>query len=132
MNLPCIFFFIFISIYSLYGGDLLWQFWIALHCTLIRSPLPSPSPCYPVPVTLEAITRGFINPIALCIWCPSTLLLHLHLLHSPPSHKYPPIHCICFTVLSFIINFKVDVQRGSLVYPSCEYASLWSVQHTLC
>jgi hypothetical protein len=47
-SVPTSFFFIFISIYSLSRGTSLWQFWIALHCTLVRSPPPShpfsPSP----------------------------------------------------------------------------------------
>jgi hypothetical protein len=35
-------------------------------------------------------------------------------LHPPHSHKYPPLHthCVYFTVLVFIINFYVDIQRG--------------------
>jgi hypothetical protein len=36
-----------------------------------------------------------------------------------------------FTVLSFIINFKVNVQRGFSMYPNYEYTSLWSVQPPL-
>jgi hypothetical protein len=33
--------------------------------------------------------------------------------------------------LSFIINSKVNIQRSFSIYPSCEYALLWSVQPPL-
>jgi hypothetical protein len=39
------------------------------------------------------------------------------------THTYLFLHCTYFIVLSFIIGSKV-----SILYPSCEYALLWSVQ----
>jgi hypothetical protein len=43
---------IFISIYSLYKGDSLWQFRTALHCTFVTLPLWYPHPCKPLPSPL--------------------------------------------------------------------------------
>jgi hypothetical protein len=61
----------------------------------------------------------------------STILLHFHfLIHPPPSYKYPAhTYCIYLTVLSFITNPKVNVQRGFSTYPHCKCTLLWSVQH---
>jgi hypothetical protein len=120
----------FTSIYSLYGGDLLWQFWIALHCTLVRLPPPSLSH-HPNPESLKAITKCFIVLFPLCIWSPSTLFLYLHLLHSPSPFWQVHPHCTYFSVLSFIIHSKVNVQRSFSMYPSCEFVLLRSVQPLL-
>jgi hypothetical protein len=94
----------------------LWQFWIALHCTLVRLPPPSPNP-FPLAilVLLKAIIKYFIVPFPICIWSPSTIFSHLHVLLS-----LSPTHCIYFTVLSFIINSKVNIQRGFSKYTGCE------------
>jgi hypothetical protein len=45
----------------------------------------------------------------------------LTFLHIPFPTLYSP----------FIINSEVNVQRGFLIYPSCEYTLLWSVQFPL-
>jgi hypothetical protein len=62
-------------------GDSLWQFWIGLHCTLARLPLII-SPFSPLLVPVKALTRGFIILFCVCIWSPSPIFSHLHLLHS--------------------------------------------------
>jgi hypothetical protein len=74
---------------------------------------PPPSPCSHkhCPTLLKAIARGFLLLVHVYEYGPSTIFPHFHLLHSP-SHKYP--HCNYFIVLSFIINSKINIQRGSL------------------
>jgi hypothetical protein len=77
------------------------------------------------PHTTKAVARDFFVLVSISIWNPSTIFPHLNLLHSPfPFHKYPPTHCTYFTVLSFVINIQVDVQKGFSVYPCCEYTLL--------
>jgi hypothetical protein len=44
----------------------------------------------------------------------------------PSSH--PHLNCAYFTVLVFIINIWVDIQRGASMYAHCGCALLWSVQ----
>jgi hypothetical protein len=94
---------------------------------LVRS-FPPSSPCKPLSTPLKAIARGFIDLFHICLWSPSTIFPHFHVFHSL-SHKYPPTHYTYFTIPSFIINFKFNVQRGLLMCPHCEYTLLWSVQH---
>jgi hypothetical protein len=56
-------------------------------------------------------------------------IYHIPLPSSPlftlPFPQVPPPHCTYFTVLHFIINIEVNVQRGFLVYPCCGYTLLW-------
>jgi hypothetical protein len=46
----------------------------------------------------------------------------------PPSKATPYTY---FIVLFFIINSKVNVQKVSSMYPTCDYVLLWSVQPSL-
>jgi hypothetical protein len=54
---------------------------------------------------LKAITRGYSVLFPLCMWSPSTLLLHLHFLHSPPSHTIPVLQ-FCLSLLMLKLTFK--------------------------
>jgi hypothetical protein len=65
------------------GGYSLWQFQIGLHCTLVRLSPASLHPPQLPPTPLKAIVRGFIVLFRICIWSPSAIFPHLHLLHSP-------------------------------------------------
>jgi hypothetical protein len=97
-------------------------YWLDQTHHLPPKPLYSP---------LKAITRSFIVLFHVSIWSPSTIFPHLHLFHSPSSLPQTPLthmYWTYFAVLSFIISFKVNVQRGFSKYPYCEYTSLWSVQ----
>jgi hypothetical protein len=105
-------FFHFIRTYSLYRGDSLCQFWIALHCTSVRLPLPSSnfSPAIPfVPhlkQLLEISLFYFIYEYG--AYQPYSLTL-ISSIHHPCSHNHIP-HCTYFTVLSLIFNSKVNVR----------------------
>jgi hypothetical protein len=76
----------------------------------------------PLPVPLKTVARGFIILFPMCIWSPSTIFPHLHLLHSsffllsliPPTCNY-------FIVLCFIFNSRVNVQGSFSMYPRYEY-----------
>jgi hypothetical protein len=127
------FFLIFISLYSLYRGrgrNLLWQFWTALHCTLVWLSLHlstatlSPSHLKQLQGVHHSISSIYMKPINSI---PSS--------SSPPFilpfPQVSPLHCTYFTVLSFIISSKVKAQMGFSMYLSCEYALLWSVQSFL-
>jgi hypothetical protein len=103
--------FIFISVYSFYGGHSLLQFWIGLHCTLLTlhqhlSPHSS---------LLHLIARGFIILFHICTWSPSTTVPHLNLLYSLSPH---PIYYTYFMVPSFIINSKSVFKGISRCIPS--------------
>jgi hypothetical protein len=108
--------FIFICLYSLCRGDSLCQFPIALHCTLARSPQPSPSTT-PSSAT-ESNCKMFHHYISFMYKSP--------IKHSPsfsssfmlPLPQIPP-DCTYFTVLSFIFNSKISAQTGFLMYPHC-------------
>jgi hypothetical protein len=79
----------------------LWQFWVGLHCTLLRLPHHLP-PSKTLPNPLKAIIRGFIIVFHICIWSPLTIFPHLHLLCSPsrkyPLHTQPPILQPCLSL----------------------------------
>jgi hypothetical protein len=124
--IPKSFFFIFISIYSLHRD---------IHCAnsqylyivhWLGCPLHFPFR-KPLPTSLKAIARGFVILLYICVRSPPIILPHLLLLHSPSPFTSMP-HCTYFIVLSFIFNSKVNVQKGFLMYPPCEYTLLWSVQ----
>jgi hypothetical protein len=67
-------------IFIVQGWNLLWQFWITLHCTLVRlHPSSFPNPLLIPP---KAITKAFIILFPSSTWSPSTLFLDLHLFHS--------------------------------------------------
>jgi hypothetical protein len=87
-------------------GDSLWLFWIALHCTLVRSPSP-PLP-HLLPVPLKAIIRCFIILFLICIWSPSTVFLHLL---SPSSFPQvlPHTISILYSYLSLLTFFDEAV-----------------------
>jgi hypothetical protein len=87
------------------GGHSLWEFQIVLYYALVKS-LPLSLPLNLLPTLLQAIAKGIITLFHIGIWSPSTMFLHLNLPCSPF-----PSHCTNFTVLSFIINFHVSVQR---------------------
>jgi hypothetical protein len=99
-------------------GDSLWQ--ISSRYTLVRSPLPS------LLVTPSSSHLKYLQEVSLFY------SIHVHeahqpysftfssSIHPPPSHKHS-----YFTVLSFVINKKVNVHRGILMYPHCEYTLLW-------
>jgi hypothetical protein len=61
------------------GGDVSWQFQLALHCTLFTLP-PSFLPLSPLPTPLKAIARGFLVLFHIGIWSPSAIYRHLNLL----------------------------------------------------
>jgi hypothetical protein len=42
----------------------------------------------------KAIARSFIILFDLCVWSPSTIFPHLHLLSPAASHKYLPPHTV--------------------------------------
>jgi hypothetical protein len=93
------FFFIIIRIYSSFRGDSLWQLWIALHCTLVRLPPPPPFP------TLSPTHLKQLQEVS------SFYFLYVYGAHQPHSLTFISSHnCTYFTVLSFIINSKVNVQ----------------------
>jgi hypothetical protein len=97
--------------------------YISYITPIVSSPQPLSTP-------LKAIARGFFVLFHIGIWSPSTIHPHLNLFHSPSSFLLVPTltYCTYFTVLSFLINISVDVQRGFLMYPCCEIILLWSVQ----
>jgi hypothetical protein len=101
---------------------------IRLICTLFTLP-PSSLPLGPLPTTLNAVARGFLVLFHRGIWSPSTLYRHLNLVYPPSPTSTPSTntHCGYFTVLVFIINIWVDVQRGVSVCNLCGCALLWSL-----
>jgi hypothetical protein len=102
-------------------GGSYWQFWLDLYCTLVSlPPLSLPLSCLPTP--LKATARGFLVLFHIGIWSPSsTIYCHLNLLSSPSSLPLiPSLHTLAyFTVLVFVINIWVDVQRVVSVYALC-------------
>jgi hypothetical protein len=112
-------FFFFLSTYSLYRGDSLCQFPIALHCTLVRFPPPS----HPHNLLLSHLKH--LQDIL------SFYFMYVYEVHQPYSltfisfiHSLPtstPPQCTYFTVLSFIFNSKVNVRWDFSMYPSCAY-----------
>jgi hypothetical protein len=88
--------------------------------------LPASSfPLSPFCTTLKAIGRGFLVRFHIGIWNSSLIYCHHNLLSSPsflPLLPHPCTHCAYFTVLVFIINIWVNVQRG---FSMC--ALLWSL-----
>jgi hypothetical protein len=104
--------------------------------------LPPSIPSQLLPTPFKAIARGFVILFHIRLWSQSTIFPHFHLLHSPNSLLQVPPHCNYFIVLSFIINSKLYIQKGFLMYPSCEYTlvsstpllltkNLWLHTHSL-
>jgi hypothetical protein len=95
----------------LYKGYSLWQFRIGLHCTLVRSPPPSPSHPDLLFAPLHAITRGFTVLFCISIWSPSTIYPHLNPLHStPPFHKH--IRTVLILQSCLLLLFPKSIFKG--------------------
>jgi hypothetical protein len=99
-----ILFYLFLLGYIHCTGNSLWQFWISLHCTLVRSP---PLPQTP-PAPLKAITRGFFFLFCGSIWNPSTIFPYLNLLHSPSSLPQVPPLIPCWVLVSQTLSSDVS------------------------
>jgi hypothetical protein len=115
VNLCIIFSFSFFHVY-------LYTYCVGRFIVLIRLPSPfhPPSPSRPTQGNCKKFYHSVsymylkpINHIPLPLSPPFTLLPQT----SIPHHT----HCIYFTVLSFIFNFKVNIQNVFSMYPSCEY-----------
>jgi hypothetical protein len=86
--------------------------------------------CLPTPH--KAIIRGFLVLFHIDMWSPFTIYHHLNLLPSPFPLQLvalPHTHCTYFTVVIFITNIWVNIQRG--VSMQCGCALVWSVQSLL-
>jgi hypothetical protein len=98
---------------------------IRLYCTLVTLPLSS------LPLTLSqgwVIARNFLILFHIGIWSSSTVYYHLNILHSASPFPLVPHPPKDFTILFFVINIWIDVQRGVSMYAHCGYTLLWSVQ----
>jgi hypothetical protein len=105
-----LFFPIFIRIYSLYGGDSLWQFQITLHYTLVRIPPPSPpeAPSLPCLKQLQDISSfffiyymKFINHIPSSSSCPFTVPTP-STASQTHTHRVPVLQFCCFSLFVFL------------------------------
>jgi hypothetical protein len=118
------------SLYSFTGGwDLKWKFLSDLYCTLFTLP-PLSLLFSPLHILPKAIVRGFLVLFHTVMWSSSTIYHHLNLFPSPsPFPLVPPnyTHCAYFTVLVFVINIYVDIQRGVSMYAHCGYPLFWAV-----
>jgi hypothetical protein len=127
LSILILFFSIFTRVCSLCRGDSLWQFQIALHCTLGRLPscqlLPS-SPSLPHLNHLPEVSL-FCFAWIYEVHQPYSLTFFSSIHPPPPTGTPSQYH---FIVLSFIINSKFSVQRDFLMCPWCGYTLLWSIQ----
>jgi hypothetical protein len=111
-----LFIYLFIAVYSLYSRGFVMTILIRL-ILYISFVVPIICPLPHLKKLQEIFLFYFLQLYE--IHQPYTLIL-ISIVHPPPFHLYPP-HCTYFTVMFFIINIWVDVQRGFSMYPCCGY-----------
>jgi hypothetical protein len=81
----------------------------------LNCPHHLPPPCNSLPDLLKAIARGFIVLFHVCIWSPSTIVPHFHLLLSSSSFPQVPIlQSCCFLLIPNSVFSGVSVHNPAV------------------
>jgi hypothetical protein len=98
------------------------QFWAALHDTLFRFLQPSPQPPnlhWPHLKQLQEVSWFYFTHVYEA-YQPYSLTFISSIHSSSPTSTPSHTHCTYFTILSSVINSKVNVQRSFSTYSNYE------------